>query len=85
MTDKERREIKSALLQCAKENENRNYATFHIVVSSVCRSAKKRIEELEQQVEQMKNCLNCENHLTFGDDICKCRECEDRSEWRLRQ
>lgn len=36
MTDRERREIKDALLQCAKENENRNYATFHIVVSSIC-------------------------------------------------
>ena len=59
MTDKERREIKEALLQCAKENENRNYATFHIVVSSICRSAKERIEELEWQVEKMKCCDNC--------------------------
>lgn len=56
MTDKERREIKAALLQCAEENENRNYATFHIVVSSICRSAKERIEELEQQVEKMNCC-----------------------------
>lgn len=56
MTDRQRREIKDALLQCAKENENRNYATFHIVVSSICRSAKERIEELEQQVEKMNCC-----------------------------
>lgn len=48
MTDRQRREIKDALLQCAKENENRSYATFHIVVSSICRSTKERIEELEQ-------------------------------------
>ncbi len=82
MTDKERREIKSALLQCAKENENRNYATFHIAVSSVCRSAKERIEELEQQVEQMKRCENCANNESFSN---RCRECEDESEWSLMQ
>ena len=82
MTDKERREIKDALLQCAKENENRNYATFHIVVSSICRSAKERIEELEQQVEQMKRCENCANNESFGN---RCRECEDESEWSLMQ
>ncbi len=55
MTDKERREIKDALLQCAKENENRAYTPFHSAVSSICRSAKERIEELEQQVEKMKS------------------------------
>lgn len=66
MTDKQRREIKNALLQCAKENENRSYATFHIVVSSICRSAKERIEELEQQVEKMKNCDNCANFVEYA-------------------
>ena len=73
MTDKERREIKAALLQCAKENENRNYSTFHIVVSSICRSAKERIEELEQQVEKMKCCVNLffehEDEKYYMDDI----------------
>lgn len=68
MTDKERREIKAALLQCAKENENRNYSTFHIVVSSICRSAKERIEELEQQVEKMKCCGNCNHNFCNESD-----------------
>lgn len=66
MTDRQRHEIKDALLQCAKENENRSYATFHIVVSSICRSAKERIEELEQQVEKMRNCENCDNFVEYA-------------------
>ena len=94
MTDKERREIKDALLQCAKENENRNYPTFHIVVSSICRSAKERIEELEQQVEKMKCCDNCKHRLKVLEmevlDLDKdelrepCNVCEDYNKWELR-
>lgn len=68
MTDRQRREIKDALLQCAKENENRNYATFHIVVSSICRSAKERIEELEQQVEKMNCCGKCGQKRAGGEN-----------------
>lgn len=82
MTEEQRHQIKSALLQCAKENENRTYATFHIVVSSICRSAKERIEELEKQVEQMKNCTNCAYYKTRID---KCRECDYGSEWRFKR
>lgn len=94
MTDKERREIKDALLQCAKENENRNYPTFHIVVSSICRSAKERIEELEQQVEKMKCCENCKHRLNVSEmevlDFDKdelrepCNVCENYNKWELR-
>lgn len=94
MTDRQRHEIKDALLQCAKENENRNYATFHIVVSSICRSAKERIEELEQQVEKMKCCNNCKHYLKALEmevlDLDKdelrepCNVCEDYNKWELR-
>lgn len=79
MTEEQRHQIKSALIQCAEENENRTYPTFHIVVSSICRSAKERIEELEKQVERMKNCANCEYY-----DSDKYRECDYGSEWRLK-
>ncbi len=65
MTDAERRQIKDALIQCAKENENRNYPTFHISVGGVCRTAKERIAELEAQVEKMKNCGNCKNFFEY--------------------
>ena len=53
MTELQKRTIKSALLQCAKENENKTTPTFNIVISSVCKSAAERIEELEKQVESM--------------------------------
>lgn len=93
MTDKERREIKDALLQCAKENENRNYPTFHIVVSSICRSAKERIEELEQQVEKMKCCDNCKHKMIIRmadileDEIEKepCKSCNDLDKWEIKE
>ena len=94
MTDRQRHEIKDALLQCAKENENRNYATFHIVVSSICRSAKERIEEFEQQVEKMKCCNICKHYLKALEmevlDLDKdelrepCNVCEDYNKWELR-
>lgn len=89
MTDKERREIKEALLQCAKENENRNYATSHIVVSSICRSAKERIEELEWQVEKMKCCENCKYRLKLqeieilGLDREPCNVCNKHDKWEI--
>ena len=87
MTEEQRHQIKNALLQCAEENENRNYATFHIVVSSICRSAKERIEELEKQVEKMKNCVNCGSYIDYvspDSPDYKCRECEYGSKWRLK-
>lgn len=93
MTDKERCEIKGALLQCAKENESRNYATFRIDVSSICRSAKERIEELEQQVEEMKCCDNCKHRLKVLEmevlDLDKdelrepCNVCNNHDKWEF--
>ena len=78
MTEGQRNYIKSALLKCAEENENRDYATGHVVVKTVCESAVERIEELEKQVEQMKNCINCSGHS-------RCQECHDGSKWMLKK
>lgn len=49
MTETERNQIKGALLKCAKENENRPTFTGNIVVSSICKSAVERIQELEKE------------------------------------
>ena len=49
MTETERNQIKGALLKCAEENENKSTLTGHIVVSSLCKSAVERIEELEKE------------------------------------
>lgn len=49
MTETERNQIKGALLKCAEENENKFTLTSHIVVSSLCKSAVERIEELEKE------------------------------------
>ena len=58
MTETERNQIKGALLKCAKENENKFTLTGHIVVSSLCKSAIERIEELEKENAELKEqCL----------------------------
>ena len=54
MTETERSQIKDALLKCAKENENKFTSIGHIVVSSLCKSAVERIEELEEILEKVK-------------------------------
>lgn len=82
MTEEQRHQIKNALLQCAEENENRNYPTFHIVVSSICRAAKERIEELEQQVKKMKCCGNC-NH-NFCNESDKRERGYNYTNWEMR-
>ena len=53
MTDNESRQLKAALLKCANENENKPTFTGNVVVSSICRAAMKRIEELEEQVANL--------------------------------
>ena len=58
MTDSERRQIKGALLKCAKENENKSTPSCNVIVSSVCKAAVERIEELEKQVESMTETRN---------------------------
>ena len=64
MTETERYQIKSALLKCAKENENSPTFTGHIVISSLCKSAVERIEELEKENAELQEKLNissCQN------------------------
>ena len=58
MTETEKNQIKGALLKCAEENENKFTLTGHIVVSSLCKSAVERIEELEKENAELKEqCL----------------------------
>ena len=64
MTEQERNQIKGALLKCADENEGKGTYTGYVVVSSVCRGAVERIEELEAQIEKMKCCANCKHSRT---------------------
>lgn len=51
MNETERKQIKSQLLKCAKENENKVTFTGYVIVSSVCRAAVERIVELEAQIK----------------------------------
>lgn len=53
MTERQRHQIKSALLKCAEENEAKGTYTGYVVVSSVCRSAVERIEELENALKKI--------------------------------
>lgn len=57
MTETERNQIKGALFKCAEENENKSTLTGHIVVSSLCKSAVERIEELEKENAELKDKL----------------------------
>lgn len=41
------RQMKGALLQCAKENRNKPTPTFSINISRLCEDAETRIRELE--------------------------------------
>ena len=54
MKEEERYQIKGALLKCAEENENKSTFTGNIVVSSICKSAVERIEELEKEYAELK-------------------------------
>ena len=71
MTETERNQIKGALLKCAEENENRPTFTGNIVVSSLCKSAVERIEELEKENAQLKS-KNCWK---------TCEYAEPKSQW----
>ena len=71
MTEIERNQIKGALLKCAEENENKFTLTGHIVVSSLCKSAVERIEELEKENAQLKS-KNCWK---------TCEYAEPKSQW----
>lgn len=82
-------ELKQGLLKCANENENRTYLTGQVIISSICKSAKDIIEELEKeneqlkdtvmqlrkQIDKMKNCSNC-NGITKGGMRTERRRCK---------
>lgn len=53
MEERQRHQIKGALLKCAEENEGKETYTGYVVVSSVCRSAVERIEELENALKKI--------------------------------
>ena len=53
MTEQQRHQIKSALLKCADENEGKGTYTGYVVISSVCKSAVERIEELENALKKI--------------------------------
>ena len=84
-------ELKQGLLQCANENENRTYLTGQVIISSICKSAKDTIEELEkqeiengqlkEQIEKMKCCFNCDKPIKHLD----CGDCHNGSNWELAQ
>lgn len=57
------RQIKGALLQCAKENENKPTPTFNICISSLCIDAEQYIRELEEQVKDLQLLLDVQNFL----------------------
>ena len=76
MTEIERNQIKSALLKCAKENENKFTLTGHIVVSSLCRSAVERIEELERE--------NAKLTEQLGDKVIQKRKDKADLVWKLK-
>jgi hypothetical protein len=57
MTDSQRRQIKGALLKCAKENENKITPTCYVIISEVCKAGVERIEELEKQVASLTDTL----------------------------
>ena len=73
MIETERHQIKGALLKCAEENENKFTLTGHIVVSSLCRSAVERIEELERENAELKEkyVKECEDTMYVVTDYSK--------------
>ena len=78
MDDLQRRQIKGALLRCAKENEHKVTPTFNVVVSSVCKSAVERITELENALKKIANIVqdnkckyNVETRLDIIGDVCE--------------
>lgn len=78
MTESERTQIKGALLKCAEENENKPTFTGRVVVSSVCRSALERIEELEKKNAEAKEIIKfLLDHCEHNEDKCTFSEYSD--------
>lgn len=80
MNETERKQIKPQLLKCAKENENKITFTGYVIVSSVCRAAVERIEELEQENAGLKEhhksvCETLTNtHRSLREQLTKAKE-----------
>lgn len=60
-------ELKQGLLKCANENEDRAYFTGQVIVSSICKSAKDTIEELEVQLTEAKDLVRNLLRVTYGE------------------
>lgn len=60
-------ELKQGLLKCANENEDRTYYTGQVIVSSICKSAKDTIEELEVQLTEAKDLISNLLRVTYGE------------------
>jgi hypothetical protein len=80
MEERQRHQIKGALLKCAEENEGKGTYTGQVVVSSLCKSAIERIEELEIALQRIAKTVpnsyeNCrylpESRLDVIGDICE--------------
>jgi hypothetical protein len=79
MEERQRHQIKDALLKCADENEGKGTYTGYVVVSSVCRSAVERIKELEYALEKIDVLINSykdhehlsKSRLNIISDICE--------------
>ena len=54
MTEEYIEQLKSALKECEKENENRPTFTCEVIVSSVCKSARECIAELEEENKRLR-------------------------------
>ena len=54
MTEEYIEQLKSALQECEKENENRATYTCEVIVSKVCKDAKNCIVELEKELKRVK-------------------------------
>ena len=78
MEERQRHQIKGALIKCADENEGKGTYTGYVVVSSVCRGAVERIEELENALKKIaetvpnkKRYYQPESRLDIIGDICE--------------
>lgn len=58
MEERKVRQIKGALLKCAKQNRNKPTPTFNICISDLCTDAEQYIRELENKIADIK--ANCD-------------------------
>ena len=58
----------NALRKCAKEHENDKTFTGHIIVADLCRDTANLLEELEQDMKEIDEVINCD-----VDSVTKCK------------